>query len=573
MATSPPQTNQTAVRNRLVRLVLPTAPCRQCARPAPRVGEAHRTAIDIDLEQAVLVQVTVSVHRCASCQRYFRVQPPFLRPGATYTNRVVAKAVASVYQDGMAFTRVADRLARDFWVRPSERMIRLWCRAYTDRLNWVDDYQPWVVAEFSGVLCVDEVYQNRLALLLAVDPAAPDGDRLIGYELVHGAVQQADVTRLLARLREAGMMPDEVITDASPLYPAVLRTIWPAAAHQLCLFHETRQVTDAVAQVIQEFRATLPKAPTMQRRMGRIRNDPPPGREDVDRSYDRPTRVTLVQRLHQQGYSQRAIARLTGHSRMTISRWLREPPPGGAASIGADLSQAGTAGAAGMVPRDRPPPPSGPPAEAPLIDWRRRPAVPAPPAPWTNWEQVHAATEALRTDRFLLLRRPEHLREEEQARVERLLELPGGEHLRHARRFLEEWYAIPTAADGTRRTPEAALERWHRWRQQAVYRQLAPLRRVLDRMDAERAQQVLAFLRQPAWEATHNGAERGGRQFRHLQASCFTLRTTAAIDGALKAWAMQTKAVRTTRPIVASRSRRGRTTRHRDGLEGGSVAG
>ena len=106
--------NQAAVRIRLVRWVFPCAPCRQCARPAPRVGEANRIAIDIDLDQAVLLQVTVSVHRCASCPRYFRVQPPFLRPDATYTNRVVAKAVASVYQDGMPFTRVAQRLARDF---------------------------------------------------------------------------------------------------------------------------------------------------------------------------------------------------------------------------------------------------------------------------------------------------------------------------------------------------------------------------------------------------------------------------------------------------------------------------
>jgi hypothetical protein len=127
-------------------------------------------------------------------------------------------------------------------------MIRLWCRAYTDSLSLESDYQPWVVAEFSGILCVDEVYQDQLAVLLAVDPAAPHGDRLVGYQLVHGAAQQADLTRFLERLRQAGIVPDEVITDASPLYPAVLRTVWPSAAHQLCLFHETRLVTDAVAQ-------------------------------------------------------------------------------------------------------------------------------------------------------------------------------------------------------------------------------------------------------------------------------------------------------------------------------------
>jgi hypothetical protein len=139
-------------------------------------------------------------------------------------------------------------------------MVRLWCRDHTDGLNLDGDYQQWVVDGFSGVLCVDEVYQDRLALLVAVDPAAPAGDRLVGDQLVHGEVQQTDVARLLERLRDAGIAPDQVITDASPLYPTALRAVWPAAAHQLCLFHETRLVVDAVAQVIQDVRATLPKA-------------------------------------------------------------------------------------------------------------------------------------------------------------------------------------------------------------------------------------------------------------------------------------------------------------------------
>ena len=46
---------------------------------------------------------------------------------------------------------------------------------------------PWVVANFSGILCVEEVYQGELALLLAVDPLAPDGDRLVGYTLLTNA--------------------------------------------------------------------------------------------------------------------------------------------------------------------------------------------------------------------------------------------------------------------------------------------------------------------------------------------------------------------------------------------------
>jgi bacterioferritin-associated ferredoxin len=241
--------NQTACQIREVAYLLPVTPCDQCQQPARRVSTADRVAIDLDLDQPTLLLVTVGVHHCPACRHYFRCQPPFLRPDACYTNRVVAAAVAAVHRDGMAMRRVPARLARDFWVRPSERSVRLWCRAYQATCDFATDYQPWVVAEFSGVLCVDELYQGELALLLAADPAAPDGDRLVGYQLVHGAVDAAVVGAFLARLQRAGIQPAQVITDGSPLYPRVLTRVWPTAAHQLCLFHEARRVTRAVLEV------------------------------------------------------------------------------------------------------------------------------------------------------------------------------------------------------------------------------------------------------------------------------------------------------------------------------------
>ena len=41
------------------------------------------------------------------------------------------------------------------------------------------------------------------------------------------------------------------------------------------------------------------------------------------------------------------------------------------------------------------------------------------------------------------------------------------------------------------------------------------------------------FRRHPEWEATNNGAERGGRTFRHRQAPHFNLRTKEAIENAI----------------------------------------
>jgi hypothetical protein len=151
--------------------------------------------------------------------------------------------------NGMAARYVPDRLARDFWVRPDEKMVREWCRAYAAEIDFAVDYQPWVIANFSGILCVDEVYQGDLALLLADDPAAPDGDRRVGYALLPKTreVDQGMVRAFVDRLRTAGVDPDEVITDDSRLYPAVPTEIWPTARHQLCLFHATRRVVRAVS--------------------------------------------------------------------------------------------------------------------------------------------------------------------------------------------------------------------------------------------------------------------------------------------------------------------------------------
>jgi hypothetical protein len=42
--------------------------------------------------------------------------------------------------------------------------------SFADHIYFVIDYQPGVIANFSGTLCVDEVYQGNLALLLGVDP-------------------------------------------------------------------------------------------------------------------------------------------------------------------------------------------------------------------------------------------------------------------------------------------------------------------------------------------------------------------------------------------------------------------
>ncbi|MBA3533744.1 MAG: hypothetical protein H0T73_17645 [Ardenticatenales bacterium] len=535
--------------------------CDRCGASAPRYSTASRVAIDIEIDHPVLLWVTVSVHRCVACQHYFRAQPPFLRRDACYTQRVVEKAIQSVYQDGMAFRRAADRLARDFWVKPSEGMIRRWCRTYAQQLDLSVDYLPWVVQGFSGVLCVDEVYQGNLALLLAVDPATPQGDRLVGYQLVTGSVTQLDVAAFLTRLRAAGLQPEQVITDGSSLYPNLLQQLWPSAAHQLCLFHETQRITEAVKQVVRTVRASLPHVPaapaaSRPRRtsglLGRPRTRPlPDDPHDVRVQQWQARQSALLQakarvhRLHQQGVPLRAIARQTGHSRSTVGIWLQEPPPV-LETFALDPPS---------VPESLPFPaaPEGShPATAPA-------QVPPPSAPWTDWEEIRAIQRTLAPRRYLMLHRPEHLTSEEQSELDQALASPVGTTLQIARDFVVEWYGFWTDEQGQRRSLVEAQTRYQAWCTNPAYQSLAPLQQVIQAVDAARFQHLSHFLKNPRWEATNNGAERGGRLFRHLQGPHFNLRTTTSIEHALTVQSYQSyeSAVRPV-GILPGRSTRGR---------------
>lgn len=144
-------------------------------------------------------------------------------------------------------------------------MIRAWSRTYAQGIDFERDDLPGVVATFSGVRCIDEVYQDQLALLLAVDPTAPKGDRLVGYQRVESTVNQTAMTTFLAHLKDAGINPDQAIIDGAAIFPPGLAPVWPKAAHQLCLVHETRRVTAAVVDVVNAARKEIPTPPSRAR--------------------------------------------------------------------------------------------------------------------------------------------------------------------------------------------------------------------------------------------------------------------------------------------------------------------
>lgn len=483
MDTQASGSNCTVLTVRQAAYTLPWAKCDRCQVPAERVWDAERAAIDID--RAVLLLVQVSVHHRPACDHFFRAQPPFLRPDATYTNRVVTKAVQSVQLDGVAMSRVSERMGRGFWAKPSEASIRLWCQEQAARLDLAGDYQQWVVQEFSGVLCVDEFYQGDLALLLAIDPAGPEGDRLAGFQLLRGHVEQRQAEEFLLGLREVGIVPAEVVTDGSSLCPTVLAQVWPAAAHQLRLFRETRAVTESVLEVVREIRRELPKPPLNARRPGRLgkyerlqavgEGQPAPN--------NRPARMAAVRRLRQEGRSLRGIVRLTGISRNTVRRWLSEETRESSSEgpVPAEVQKGDGAEAASQRHCSLAPPTTSPNAPGKVAHDRSPLAgmggPPLPPAPCHSWDEVRRFAQTLTAQRYLLVQRQEHLRAEEKEKLGSLLGQTIVAKLPTARDFLLERYALFRDERGRKRSLEEAQDRYRQWQAKGSYRELGPLRR------------------------------------------------------------------------------------------------
>lgn len=542
MPPNTPSINVTACRVKRVHCSHRRARCELCGRFAPRAWETSRTAIDIDLDGSVFLLVTVSVHHCRHCNRHFRVQPPFLRKGAVYTERVREKAILSVYEDGMAIRRVADRLARDFWVSPSEAMIRRWCHEYAGSLDFSGDYQHCVVEEFSGILCVDEVYQGELALLLAVDPAVPNGDRLVGYQLVHAEVDRKKVEDFLARLRRAGIEPEQVVTDGSPLYSKTLKEVWPQAAHQLCLFHESRLVTGEIYKAIARLRKKgVPEPPPVKTK--RTLKGLPGKNPSPEKLAFYKQAIARVFSLREQGISIRQIGRQTGHSRNTIKKWLSGEAP--RVITETELP-------AGQTPEEI--------LTGEGLDADTPSEIPPPPSPWSDWEQVRKVRKLLWECRYVMLRRPDHLTAEHRDDLRYLLDSPVGEQVGLMREFLEGWYALFHDEQRERRSPREAKERYEHLRGDERYQALKPLARLQARLCEEHFEKIASFLRRPQWEATNNAAERGARGFRHLQAPHYNLRRTQYIDDAIKcrAWLSRGQGNAARRSSPPGRCARGR---------------
>ena len=120
------------------------------------------------------------------------------------------------------------------------------------------DYLDWVLADFSGYIAADELYDGPYCVLSIVDNRT---FKRISYRVLDHAPTHDDIREFFMTFRNAlhvrGLVLRGITTDGSPLYPGPIAAIFPGVRHQVCEFHVLAEITKAVLQAVSKVRKQL----------------------------------------------------------------------------------------------------------------------------------------------------------------------------------------------------------------------------------------------------------------------------------------------------------------------------
>ena len=120
------------------------------------------------------------------------------------------------------------------------------------------DFLDWALADFSGYVAADELYDGPFCILSAVDNRCY---KRILYEVLDHDPTHEDIRAFLGRLKTAlvarGLTLCGVTTDGSALYPEPLREVFGKVPHQICQFHIVAELVKAVVGAVASARKSL----------------------------------------------------------------------------------------------------------------------------------------------------------------------------------------------------------------------------------------------------------------------------------------------------------------------------
>src|SRR5256886_3487121 len=124
------------------------------------------------------------------------------------------------------------------------------------------DFLDWALADFSGYVAADELYDGPFCILSAVDNRCY---KRILYEVLDHDPTHDDIRAFLRRLHMAlsarALTLVGITTDGSALYPAPLAEIFSGVPHQICTFHVLADVVKAVLGAVASARKSLAAKP------------------------------------------------------------------------------------------------------------------------------------------------------------------------------------------------------------------------------------------------------------------------------------------------------------------------
>ena len=247
--------------------------CPRCGHGAYRDKQSQRTLHDLgnlDLWCPRDLVVTYSQHYCTKCRKYFNADLSDLAPpGSHYTHRVIDLAVRLVVEDGVPYRPASWHLWRDHRVFVPFATIQNWVEAGGKKAQarMATDFLDWALADFSGSVAADALYDGPFCILSAVDNRCY---KRILYDVLDHDPTHDDIRVFLRRLHTAlsarNLTLCGVTTDGSALYPVPLAEVFGDVPHQICTFHIVAEVSKAVVGAVASARKGLAaQRPTLRR--------------------------------------------------------------------------------------------------------------------------------------------------------------------------------------------------------------------------------------------------------------------------------------------------------------------
>jgi phage tail protein X len=120
------------------------------------------------------------------------------------------------------------------------------------------DFLDWALADFSGYVAADELYDGPFCILSAVDNRRY---KRILYDVLDHDPTHEDIRVFLGRLKTAlvarGLALCGVTTDGSALYPDPLREVFGKVRHHICQLHVIKDIVKAVVGAVASARKGL----------------------------------------------------------------------------------------------------------------------------------------------------------------------------------------------------------------------------------------------------------------------------------------------------------------------------